>query len=342
MDPINGGLSRPALEKASEILKQGLGRIAGAAVVRFDSGGLDLWLMAGDVSGAEMAPGFRRSLQAIGADPGPVATVALRDCADAPRGWPALCGDRKGWMFFEVQFASGVRDELALRPGGAGADQVVEILHAIWPLLRADCLREVSTLRRAATDALLWTMFRKVGTAALVLDGRGWVVQTNAAGAALLAGRRVLREGPEGLAAAGADQTQALRRALSDCLSREGGAPDLVLLLEDPEGAEALPVILSRFDGIGHEPLVLLLVPQPPDPAQVGMLAQRMGLTRSEARIASLMQLGLPSRETARLAGVKEETFKTYAKRVMAKLHVGSRAELAQRLTWQAGSVLIE
>ena len=81
---------------------------------------------------------------------------------------------------------------------------------------------------------------------------------------------------------------------------------------------------------------VVVTVPQPPDPARIEALARQLGLTRAEARVAQLMQLGLSNRNAAKIAGVSEATFATYAKRALSKLDVQGRAEMAQLLTWQA------
>jgi DNA-binding CsgD family transcriptional regulator len=78
------------------------------------------------------------------------------------------------------------------------------------------------------------------------------------------------------------------------------------------------------------------MLPMPPNPERVELLGRKLGLTPAEARVAVLMQSGLTNREAAYRAGLKEQTFNTYAKRVLCKLNVTGRTEMAQLLTWQA------
>ena len=81
---------------------------------------------------------------------------------------------------------------------------------------------------------------------------------------------------------------------------------------------------------------VVVTVPRPPERVVIETLAGQMGLTASEAKVASLMQTGLSNKQAAELAGFTDQTFNTYSKRVLNKLNVSCRAELARLLTWQA------
>lgn len=82
--------------------------------------------------------------------------------------------------------------------------------------------------------------------------------------------------------------------------------------------------------------MVVVILPRQPHRSRIELVAQKMGLSPTEARVAALLQMGLTNREAAMIAGVKEQTFNTYAKRVLSKMNVGSRSQVAQRLTWQA------
>ena len=61
-----------------------------------------------------------------------------------------------------------------------------------------------------------------------------------------------------------------------------------------------------------------------------------MGLTPAEARVAALIREGHSNKQAAEIAGLTVETFNTYAKRVLSKMNVTCRSEMAQMLTWQA------
>ena len=67
--------------------------------------------------------------------------------------------------------------------------------------------------------------------------------------------------------------------------------------------------------------------------ALVGLLAHRPA---HHPLRAGILARGRPLGSDARIAGLTEQSLCTYAKRVLNKLNVTSRAEVAQMLTWQA------
>ncbi|MEL6550923.1 MAG: helix-turn-helix transcriptional regulator [Pseudomonadota bacterium] len=244
-----------------------------------------------------------------------------------------------GWKLLELSFDTEIVDHIALKLDTADAAKTAKtVLDAIWPILREDCLQDL--LERpmsAAKDALLWTISKNVGAAILVLDAAGNVLQANQAGSALLKSGQFLRETPEGLQCHTSKETKALRFAISECLDQAPGkSVEMIMLLEVMNGLGRAPLSLSCYNDGTDNPLIVAMIPQKPDRKRVEMLAQKMGLTPAEARVAALMQMGLSNREASCIAQVKEQTFNTYAKRVLAKLNVSCRAEMAQLLTWQA------
>ena len=109
------------------------------------------------------------------------------------------------------------------------------------------------------------------------------------------------------------------------------------MIIRDGTLSLRIPVTLTRFCHQGAATdLVLVTMSLPPDSRRIEMLARAGGLTPSEARVAALLQLGLSNKDVAIAAGLKEQSVSTYAKRALSKLHVTSRAEMAQMLTWQA------
>ncbi len=321
----------------SRILKQSLTSLGREALVRLDSRQACLCMSSqGQPEPGRWSSALRRA-ERVEVNPGPVESVRPMPAED--KGWVERAGhDPDAWSAYEIRFASGVVDQVALLWDGSQGEVLCQsVLRAIWAMLRESCLREFTGSRRAAADALLWTISHRFGSAVMVLDEHAHILQTNRVGADLLAERRLLRSVADGLSASTPSDTRALRRAVSECVAGQSGASEVILLIEDPDGPGRLPLSLTRFDGAEGASLVVLVVPQRPDPKRIEKLAQIMGLTPAEARVASLMQLGLPNREAALIAGLKEQTFNTYAKRVLSKLNVGCRAEAAQMLTWQAG-----
>lgn len=249
----------------------------------------------------------------------------------------------RGWALFSCGFEDGSEDLIALKLDGGPHDaHCGDILQAIWPVLREDSLRELAGETQAAvTSALLWTISKKTDSAVLVLDGEGRLLHCNESGRDMLEGGDLLSDSGGRLSCARPGETAGFYAAVAECArSRRGsarGPRELILFLEDRQSGMRLPVSLTRYRCAGaDQPLVVAILPRQPDRTRIEMLAQKMGLSPAEARVAALIQLGLSNREAAHIAGLKEQTFNTYAKRVLAKLQSAGRAEMAQRLTWQA------
>ncbi|MFW8595942.1 helix-turn-helix transcriptional regulator [Cribrihabitans neustonicus] len=251
-----------------------------------------------------------------------------------------------GWTLFSCAFEDGSEDLIALKlEGGPHDAHCGDILQAIWPVLREDALRELTGDTQAAvTSALLWTISEKTDSAVLVLSAEGALLHCNGSGRDVLKSGHLLQERGGRLACASPGETAGFYAAVAECArsrrgrrSRPERPRELILFLEDRESGMRLPVSLTRYRCAGADtPLVVVILPRQPDRTRIEMLAQKMGLSPAEARVAALIQLGLSNREAAHIAGLKEQTFNTYAKRVLAKLQSAGRAEMAQRLTWQA------
>ena len=259
---------------------------------------------------------------------------------------PMLAADLaagSGWALFSCRFEDGSEDLIALKlEGGPHDAHCRDILQAIWPVLREDSLRELAGETQAAvTSALLWTISKKTDAAVLVLDGAGVLLHCNESARDMLDGGALLSDSGGRLSCASPGETAGFYAAVAECARARRGptAPphELILFLEDRDSGIRLPVSLTRYRCAGADhPLVVAILPRQPDRSRIEMLAQKMGLSPCEARVAALIQLGLSNREAAHIAGLKEQTFNTYAKRVLAKLQSAGRTEMAQRLTWQA------
>lgn len=282
-----------------------------------------------------------RQLQDVKTKPGDFKASRFLDLEAPEAAWlRKVLPNVEGWVLLELAFTSGVVDHIALRLEDTATTTTAKtVLDAIWQVLREDCLQDLlDRPTSAAKDALLWMISKNVGAAILVLDHEGNVLQANQAGSALLKNGTLLRETPDGLLCASSKETKALRYAISECLKqRPGESVEMIMLLEVMNGLGRAPLSLSCYNNGTSDPLIVAMIPQKPDAKRVEMLAQKMGLTPAEARVAALMQTGLSNREASCIAQVKEQTFNTYAKRVLAKLNVSCRAEMAQLLTWQAG-----
>ncbi len=320
------------------------------------------------------AEGLLRALPALLAnlrtlDPAPGAACAdpaLTVAPLPPQSLPAALLDALlptppaagGWQGFQCRLANGGADLVLMHlPGPAAQDQAEALLRLIWPVLREDALRDQNDAKTAGTEtdqphppegerpedgALLWLIRARIDLAALVVNPQGLILRQNAAARRMMAAGRVLMRGHGGLHAAGPDETRRLRAAIADCATVPAERGERRLFLHPAEAGPAVPVTLARYIHDGRPtPLVTLLLPEPPAPARVECIARELGLTAAEARVAAMLQTGLPNRSAASSLGLTEQSFSTYAKRVFSKLQVSSRAEMAQMLTWQShGGVL--
>jgi DNA-binding CsgD family transcriptional regulator len=184
--------------------------------------------------------------------------------------------------------------------------------------------------------------------AALLLDGRGRIIQANDAAEALLRqsdGIAFDAGGNIQLLSALPSERQALGRALREALDVAIG-----------RGARRFePVRISRPSGAA--PLLIVAVPLPPpsfgfwdvvvparamvvivDPAAKSRttsaaIQAAYGLTAAEARVALLLASGVSGAQMPALLGVTAATIKTQLKRCFEKTGVHSQAELSRLLT---------
>lgn len=240
------------------------------------------------------------------------------------------------WRAVRCRFETGIEDVVAvLTEQSDGA--VRDFFEQIWPTLRRGCAQDLCE-DDLSDDAILWMVSQKVNACVLVLDEHRRVLRANAAGREILEEGSVLCQKGDVLHCAGEREDRALRAAIEESLSgqiKEGA--EYILILRGAENDAHVPMSLSpyRHDDQGPR-LFLAMLPMPPDQKRIEALAIKMGLTRSEARVAALIRAGHSNRQAAEIAGLKVETFNTYAKRALSKMNASCRSEMAQMLTWQA------
>lgn len=338
-------LNRAAVSVAgfvqSPILRRTLATFTDAAYILIDVYGGNLAIKSSGSTPYSDICALQSIVARVDQQPGKIISLDRLDPSTIGNLPPLAEDGRPGtWLAYACTFENGSVDQIYLRlRKGKPADLVAGIVEAIWPVLREDCLKEVAGPEaKAAMSALLWTVSKKTDAAVFVLNATGQVLHVNASGRDMLEAGAILRETATGLSCNSAQQTSTFAKAIKACLIEPNASDtDFILFLNAADGMGKVPVSLSRYQASKDEmPLVVAIIPQQPDRKRIEMLVIKMGLTPSEARVAGLMQLGLPNRQAAQIAGLKEQTFNTYSKRVLAKLNVGCRAEMAHMLTWQA------
>ena len=347
MDSLAAPVRRTGNAIFSARLRRNFSGIADTAFVQLDSMGFDLSLSTRveDLATALPASFFERPAQSLGRIAScleikeGVAVFLRRVGALTSQTDPSALMERN-WRLFRCAFESGVDDLIAvLLRKPSDADATLGFLATIWPVLREDCLRDLADTNSDVCDkAMLWMVASKIDVAILVMNAHGAMLRANAAAKHLLERETVLRRSPTGIRCINDQQTQHFRAALAECAASDPAGPETVVFLDTVVPALRIPATMSRFWHEGAATgLVTVVMPSPPSSRRVEMLARAVGLTPAEARVASLLQMGLSNRDAARVAGLKEQSVSTYAKRVLNKLNVTSRAEMAQMLTWQAG-----
>ncbi len=185
--------------------------------------------------------------------------------------------------------------------------------------------------------------------AALLLDGRGRILQANSAAEALLRqadGIAFDAGGSIQLVSALPSERQALARALK-------GALDVVTIgtgarrfepvrISRPSGAAPLLIVavplprstFSLWDAVmPARALVVIVDPSAKSRTTSSAIQAAYGLTAAEARVALLLASGVTGAQMPALLGVTAATIKTQLKGCFEKTGVHSQAELSRLLT---------
>jgi DNA-binding CsgD family transcriptional regulator len=323
----------------STTLKRSLSSLTNTAFVRFDALKANVCLATTEDLPTSDRGNLTAKLRHVDV-PGEIADFRAVDPEDTDGAWARGFTGEGAWVLFRCEYDDGGVDMIALElNGGAHDAHCKDVLAAIWRNLREDCLKELEGgAGEAVSSALLWTISHKTDSAVLVLDGNGIILEANAAGREVLEQGDVVCDVAGQFKLANPNENKSLSVAMRECLAvPEGKNEEFILFLEGKCAGGRLPLSLSQYRCAAYDtPLIIAILPCQPDIKRIEMLAQKMGLSPAESRVAALMQLGLPNRKAAAIAGVKEQTFNTYAKRVLSKLDMGNRAEMAHVLTWQS------
>lgn len=177
--------------------------------------------------------------------------------------------------------------------------------------------------------------------AALLLDSRGSVTQTNTAADTLLrSSDGIAVDAGLQLTCALSGERQSLARALKDALTvatgpgvalappvrvsrRSGAAPLLVMPVPRPCFPFWEPVAPARV-------LVIIVDPAAKSRATAPAIQAAFGLTDAEASVALLLTSGVPGAQMPAILGVTAATIKTHLRRCFEKTGTHSQVELSR------------
>jgi DNA-binding CsgD family transcriptional regulator/PAS domain-containing protein len=204
--------------------------------------------------------------------------------------------------------------------------------HAARAVVVAARLATVSQLERTLVDAL-----GRFECGALVVDGEGRVIFANEPASRLVGDGLSLNQGR--LFASSREDEGVFARLMKSVLRRSTETDHLEpIALPRPSGrqpllVQAIPVSCGETEWIIPSSAAALLIVV--DPEQDGPQAPEtplrlLGLTRSEARLATLIGSGQSRAEAAETLGIRESTARDTAKQLYAKLDISRQSELVR------------
>ena len=103
-----------------------------------------------------------------------------------------------------------------------------------------------------------------------------------------------------------------------------------------PDGSVTLDASLWESNGLACGPLCVISATAAASCADASALQQTWGLTPRETEVALLLARGCPNAEVARTLGVSEHTARRHTERVLRKMGVASRAQVAAMINGSA------
>jgi len=168
--------------------------------------------------------------------------------------------------------------------------------------------------------------FAEAAGPTLLVDRALKLMNGNQAGEELLRGGALLRLASERVLTS-VPATPRLDRAVAAACDR--AEPSAELLLLHPPGSRPVPMIIAPVSFRGKS-LAMLLLDQPVQtPSVQPFLAERFGLTPSEADIAQRIAEGQSTREIAEARGAALNTVKVQLKSVLMKMECRRQVEVA-------------
>ncbi len=211
-------------------------------------------------------------------------------------------------------------------------------------------MREVVIDIETERDAA-WQLLERLPFGVALVNDACEPVATNRYLSELLASANGLTSRRNGLCASSHSESDALHELVAQVTSRpadEHGAAEGIMTLSRDAGQRPLQVMvlaLPNPDGAAHgagvSAAVFILNPDQPIGPNQGTLRRLYGLTKSEARLASLVAQGMRLDEATESMGVALSTGRTHLKRIFSKTGTQRQAELV-RLLLSGPSLFVE
>lgn len=217
-----------------------------------------------------------------------------------------------------------------------GGDKL-ERIRALLPHIRqAVRVRQELVATEAHAYADVTALLENAALGVVLLDRRGRIAAVNAPAQGMLRDGGGLHDWRGELRAGLAREDARLRRSVALALPGPVGVPvGAALSIRRPSGLPLLvhvhPINVRRMD-FGAERLAALVMIRDPDAHRVDarLVADVLGLTPAESRVAALLAMGRSVREIARETGRAENTIRWTLKKALAKTDSARQAELVR------------
>ncbi|WP_342363267.1 helix-turn-helix transcriptional regulator [Terrarubrum flagellatum] len=182
---------------------------------------------------------------------------------------------------------------------------------------------------------------------AVLLDRKGYVLQTTSAASTALQSRNGLQLVGQRLAATSAKDDRALQAAVKDMIAPGDASPaSRALSLTRPSGARKLGVIIQRigadenWHGVsGAVAAVFIRDPECNTEVEISLLCELFDLTPAEAAVAHRLANGLSLEETAEALSISRNTVRAHLRSIFSKSGITRQTELV-RLMLNSAAVL--
>jgi len=228
------------------------------------------------------------------------------------------------------------------KEGSDYEDEDIALVRELAPHFRRAAAVDCRLRSAERATSVLREALDRFPTGVCVLDAKGNVLQTNLAADRLLAGGDGLTIRQGRLVAARSNDARVMGRlmlAAAQTGNGHGLSAGGHIALERPSGRRPLSVTISPVRSLGAvavdgraAALVFIADPEEHVELRLDLLRQLWGLTRSEARVASLVAAGMSLEEISEKLSIQANTARAHLKQVFSKTDTGRQAELVSLL----------
>ena len=223
---------------------------------------------------------------------------------------------------------------------GSYDEDSIALMHAMVPHV-SRALRISGSLQRAMSAKRMYReALNRAGLCVILLGEDGQVIEHNEQAGLLISRSKLLSITGDRLTLANDRETYKFLSLVKEVAWSDTTASSRVIMIGD-DGEEQLNLLLCRAGNDAHNrtgtsPFAVLLYlkdPREPFDADVIVIAALYGFTPAEARVAVAVVNGSNVKEASIQLGLREETVRTYLKRMLWKTGTRRQSELVRLIS---------